>query len=80
MAPWACLIVLVLIVGPKLSNSLAGNPPIPFCRPGFEDADPLNVSAWKRKFCRSPKASSDGMDAFPAKEFDNENDDEDEDD
>ena len=43
---------------------------------GFEVADSLNVAAWKRKFCRSAKASSDGIGAFPTKELDNENDDE----
>jgi hypothetical protein len=44
----------------------------PFCRPGFEVADSLNVAVRKRKFCRLVKASSDGIGAFSGKTFDNE--------
>jgi hypothetical protein len=45
----------------------------PFCRPGFEVADALNVAAWKRIL------ASGESDTLPVKEFENLNDDQNED-
>jgi len=43
-----------------------------FCRPSFEVAGSLNVAPGKGNSVDRRKASSDGIGAFPANEFDKE--------